>query len=255
MNIIAVTGISGGVGVTTVTAHLTATLAASKRSAIAFDFSAGNTLRLHFAMNWHDKAGLAPQVLADKPWQHAAYRSAGNIDFVPLGEVEGRDTSTSFDAWAEKRPGWFSTMLDEIDIPANSLIICDCSRLGNRLASDILSTATLALIVLAPDAIAYANAKKAKQVTLSAGAKEASFVINGFNPGRLLDQDVTRLMLTDFRTSLAPVNIHQDESVREALATMQTVFDYAPSCQAAFDFTALGTWMVSRLAHLRENAS
>lgn len=256
MNVIAVIGTGGGVGVTTVTAQLAVALAAQQRRAIAFDFSPGNALRLYFGMDWEDETGIAPQIIAKKPWHEAAYRSSSGIDFVPFGRIGRGYTAADFSAWVGKQPGWFSSRLEELDEPSDTYIICDCPRTeGNALCTQTLTAACLTLIVLAPDALSYAAAIATSQMALAQGAQEIAFVVNGFNSARTLDRDVTTLMRTDFPHDLAPVIIHRDESLREALASKQSVFEYSPSSQAAYDFAGLALWVVAHLAHVRKKAA
>ncbi len=256
MNVIAVIGTGGGVGVTTVSAHLAAGLAAQQRRAIAFDFSPGNALRLCFGMDWDDESGIAPQVTAGKPWHEAAYRSASGVDFVPFGRMGSGYTPADFSAWVGKQPAWFSSSLEELDEPSDTYVICDCPRTENdALCSQTLTAASLTLIVLAPDALSYAAAIATSRTALAQGAQEVAFIINGFDSARTLDRDVTTLMRTDFKHSLAPVTIHRDESLREALASKQSVFEYSPSSRAAYDFAGLAMWVVAHLAHVRKKAA
>lgn len=255
VNVVAVTGTAGGVGVTTVAAQFAAWLAAHNRRAIAFDFSPGNALRLHFGMAWGDGTGIVPQVLAGKPWHEAAYLSASGISFVPFGQTKGGDGIAGFCARLAGQQAWFSSRLKELDEPAEAFVICDCPHSEGALRSQALAAADLVLIVLAPDALSYAAAGDAAQGAFSGGARNVAFVINGFDPTRTLDRDVAVLARTNLQKSLAPVVVHRDESLREALASKQSVFDYAPASQASHDFAALAMWMIARLARPGQRAA
>ncbi|MBZ0093571.1 MAG: cellulose biosynthesis protein BcsQ [Burkholderiales bacterium] len=255
MKVITIIGTGGGVGVTTVSAQLATGLVAQSRRSIAFDFSPGNALRLHFGMGWEDETGIAPQIIAGKPWHEAAYRSASGVDFVPFGRLEDSHTVADFVAWLDKQPAWFSSRLEELDEPADTYVVCDCPRIEGALCSQVLATAHLTLIVLAPDALSYAAATASAQAALAQGAQEIVYVINGFDPARALDRDVATLMRANFQHCLVPVILHRDESLREALASKQSVFEYAPSSQATYDFAALAMWVVAHLAHAQEKAA
>lgn len=255
MKVISIIGTGGGVGVTTVTAQLAAALVVQNRRALAFDFSPDNVLRLHFGMAWEDGTGIAPQVIAGKPWHEAAYRSASGVDFVPFGCLEGGHTAADFNAWLEAHAPSFSSRLEELDEPADTYVICDCPRTEGTLRVQALAAAHLTLIILAPDALSYAAVHAAAGSAFAQGAREVVFVLNGFDSARTLDRDVAALMRTDFPYRLAPVVLHRDESLREALASKQSVFEYAPSSQAAHDFAALAMWLVIQLASAREKTA
>lgn len=253
MNVIAVAGTCGGVGVTTVAAQLAAGLVAQRRHTIAFDFSPDNALRLHFGMAWDDETGLAPAIITGQPWHETAFRSAGDVDFIPFGKPGDGHTAADLEPSLAAQPRWLASCIEELDMPAETYVICDCPRTDSALRSQALAAADLTLIVATPDALSYASACAAAEAAWEQGAREIAFVLNGFDPTRALDQDVAMLMRTDFSANLAPVVLHRDESLREALASKQSVFDYAPSSRAVYDFSALAMWVVAHMAHPHEN--
>lgn len=245
MKVVAVLGAGGGVGTTTVAAHLAAALVAKQRHTLALDFSPGNLLRLHLGMEWADETGLAPQLLSGKPWHEAAYRSGGGVDFIPFGRPPQGQSAADFWAWLRKRPNWFARRL--LQLHAGTFVVCDCPSGEEAWRGQILPSSSLALIVLAPDAASYARAGEVARGAAANGAREVAFLLNGFDPVRHLDRDIASLLRHDLQPSLAPVVIHRDEAVREAFAASQTVFDYAPAGRAAFDFAALGSWVSVRV--------
>lgn len=255
MNVVAIKGGGGGVGVTTIVAQLTAQLTAQHRRTLAFDFSPSNVLRLHFGMPWSDDTGLAPQVLSGKPWHEAAFRSAGAIDFVPFGRVNGGMTTSDFSAFLNRDKEWFANRIKELDMPPDSLVICDCPADEEILQAQVMSTARLALVVVAPDAISYASATIAVETALSQGAGEVFLLLNGFDSTRALDRDISLLLHNESRHRFVPVTIHRDEHLREAVACKQTVLEYAPASRAAYDFDALAAWLYIHLSQVKSGAS
>ena len=200
-------------------------------------------------MTWEDETGLSTQVLSGLPWNEAAFRSPSGTDFIPIGNA-----LQDFDAWLKSHPGWFEKRMAEIDLQ-EGFVICDCPDRRSALGSQILGASRLALVVLSPDALSYATGERTKREALSAGAAAAFFIVNQFDPTRMLDRDLEALIHADFREDCLPILIHRDESVREALANKETVFDYAPSCQAASDFSALAMWLIAHCAKEREKAA
>lgn len=256
MKVVAIIGANGGAGATTVTAHLAAALAAQNKSVLGMDFCPENFLRLHFGMLWNDGTGFAPQLLAGQPWHEAAFRSAGGVDFVPFGQLPSEAALQRLCDWFSRHPDWFGERLKEVQLPADTLVICDCPRLSATLSAQVLARADLVLVVMTPDAISYAAATQTLHAVMAEGegAPPASIVLNAFDPSRDLDRDIAALLRTGFQRALAPVTVHRDESLREALACKQTVFDAAPSSQAAYEFSALATWVVAHVHQLRQAA-
>ena len=250
MNVVAVSGIGGGVGSTTVAAHLSAALVAQSRRCLAFDFSPANTLRLHFGMDWNDHRGLAPQLLATSPWHEAAYRAATGVDFLPFGEDSDDTAAGRLADFLTDQPQWFSNRLELLDEPQEAFAICDTSVHARALRRQAFRAAQLVLIVLMPDALSVGVAAASKRRAVEYGASDVVFVLNGFDSTRQLHQDIVSLLRAQLSPALAPVLLHRDEHLCEALANKQTVFDYAPTSQACGDFQVLATWVVARLMRL-----
>lgn len=247
MSLVVAIGAAGGVGATTVAAHLAAALARKGRLGAAVDLCPDNALRLHFGMEWSDPAGFALQVLAGRQWAEGAYLSSGGVPFLPFGGTADDGEVAHFAAWLEGQPGGLAGCLDLIPQRPDQAVVADAPRMPWRLGRQALAGAQLALVVAAPDAPSYASLPGLLEAAAAAGAAETWVLLNGFDPTRSLDRDMALLLSHDFGLRSAPVAIHRDESVREALACKETVFDYAPASRAAYDFESLAVWVLARL--------
>jgi cellulose synthase operon protein YhjQ len=249
MRVVSITGISGGVGATTVVAELAATLVSRGRRTLAFDFSTRNTLRLHFGMAWNDSHGLAPQVLSGKPWNEAAYRCENGVDFLPFGKCNEQDAA-SFFCLLQQDADWLSSCLGQLDADDDTCVLIDCPATGSTLCPQAQALADLILVVLEADTLSYAAFAESQTGVAPEHAGKVFYLLNGFDPTRELDRDIAKLLRADLGQRLCPVTIHRDESVREALASKLSLDAYAPSSQAAADFAALSTWLVAKLANV-----
>ena len=63
-----------------------------------------------------------------------------------------------------------------------------------------------------------------------------------------LPGDVVRVVRSDLGARLVPTVIHQDESVKEALAFDQLVLQYAPHSEATRDLSQAAAWLSKKLA-------
>lgn len=251
-------GAVGGAGATTVAAHLSTALALQQRHALAFDWCAENRLRLHFGMPVADGGGWASSLLAGSGWHAAAYRSNsgsnGGVDFIPFGHLLNDRQLDRLADWLREHPHWFGEQLALLRAPEDTIVVCDCPRMPAALRDQVLAAAGLVLTVCAPDTVSYVTATHIAQGAAEAGAPHTAIVLNGFDASRQLDRDVALLLRAQHKARFAPVVIHRDESLREAVACKQTVFDFAPSSQAAYDFSALATWTLARLGQVAQQA-
>ncbi len=71
------------------------------------------------------------------------------------------------------------------------------------------------------------------------------FVLNQSDNRRNISRDVTAFMQQRLGDSLLGV-VHRDESVAEANASQQSVYDFSPASAAAFDIELIG----KRVAHI-----
>ncbi len=248
MSVIAIIGAAGGSGTTTVTAHLATAIGQQDRPVLCFDFCPTNVLRLHFGAAFDDRDGFAAALLAGAPWQHAAYTSADGVRFLPFGALQDDAALERLSAWLHDRPYWFRDCIAALDLPAGTIVLCDCPRLPAALRSQVLAAADIVLVSCAPDPLSLASAGRlAGQLQASGnGGRIARILLNAFEAGRALDRDMQLVLRRQYGALAAPVTIHRDESLREALACKQTVFDYAPASQAAQEFSALATWAIVR---------
>lgn len=244
----------GGAGATTVAAHLSTALLLQQRETLAFDWCPENCLRLHFGMAAGDSTGWAASLIAGDKWYTASFRGSHGIDFIPFGILEDERALDRLAGQLKDEPFWFRNQLSILCVPADTIVVCDCPRMPAALRDQVLSVADLVLVVTRPDSVSYATAVHIAQGASQKDLMQTAIVLNGFDSSRQLDRDISLLLRTQHKRLFSPVVVHGDESLREAVASKQTVFDFAPSSQAAYDFSALATWSLARLGHSRAEA-
>lgn len=246
MNLVAVIGAAGGAGTTTVVAHLATAMAQQGKPVVCFDFCPENVLRLHFGAALSERDGFAAALLGERPWHEAAYASASGVRFLPFGSLDhdaGLDTITRF---LDARPHWFRDSLAAVDLAPDAIVVCDCPRLPSALRNQVLSAAELTLVACAPDPLSLASATRIAAQLHQGSMRTGAILLNHFEAARVLDRDMQLLLRRQHAALAAPIVIHRDESLREALAYKMTAFDYAPTSQAAQEFSALATWAIAR---------
>ncbi|MBC7414793.1 MAG: cellulose synthase operon protein YhjQ [Herminiimonas sp.] len=249
MRIVAIIGACGGAGSTTVAAHLASALVEQNKPVLGFDFCPTNVLRLHFGAALAEQPGFVTSLGSARPWQDACYTSASGVRFLPFGALPDDMALEYANAWMQASPRWFAEALASLDLAPDTMIICDCPLLPAALRSQALAVADLVIVVSSPDPLALASATHlARQLhdDGDAAGRICTILLNRFEAARRLDRDIQLLLQRQQGHLASPVIIHRDESLREALAHKQTVFDYAPATQAAHEFAALATWVIAR---------
>ena len=254
MKLIAVIGVVGGAGATTTVAHLAGALSLQKRHALSFDFCPTNFLRLHFGMSWADNGGFAASLMQGEDWHAAAYHSAGGLCFVPFGTLENEAALERLTERLNASPQWLKSELAAIQTDDDTIVVCDCPLAPGALRDQVLAAADLVLLICRPDTLGYAEATRIARAAQTEHAPATMIVLNGFDPSRRLDRDIAVLLRTQYKQFFAPVIVHRDEAVREAIACKQMVFEFAPASQAAYDFSALATWTLARLGQQEERS-
>ncbi len=87
MPVIALQGLRGGMGTTSVTAALAWALQQLGESVLAIDFTPDNLLRLHFNTPFELARGWARAEQDGGGWQEGALRYCENLDFLPFGRL------------------------------------------------------------------------------------------------------------------------------------------------------------------------
>jgi chromosome partitioning protein len=79
------------------------------------------------------------------------------------------------------------------------------------------------------------------------------YVINQIDQSRQLTRDVLKVLRQMLAGRVFPGVVHQDEGVSEALACDTTLIHYDPLSQAAADFRACGTWLMTTVDSIADS--
>lgn len=149
MPLICLSSPKGGVGKTTLAAHLAAILAARGLEVIAVDLDPQNSLRLHLGLPFHEENGFFSD--PPRPWTEVARGAAPRLRVLPHGTLDPRRSmrlqADLLDA-PERVTGSVREMLNQ----AGTVVIVDCPPGSSGGLSALVPLADLLLVVLLADA-------------------------------------------------------------------------------------------------------
>ncbi|MBD8215353.1 cellulose biosynthesis protein BcsQ [Erwinia persicina] len=243
MPIVALSGLRGGVGTTSVTAALAWALHRLGERTIAIDFSPHNQLGTHFNTPVMQTRGWAHSLRQQQPWQQSALRYTDQLDFIPFGQMPEderlacmRQPETLLAGW----PARLAALRREyrwvlLDIPAEMPAVSQA----------LLPQADHRLVLLNADGNCHL---RLHQTTFPA---QTLFLLNQFNAISKAQQDLHQLWLSTLK-AMVPLLIHRDEAVAEALLCKQPLGEYRPLSLGAEEIATLASWC---LINLKGNAA
>jgi cellulose synthase operon protein YhjQ len=242
MPTIAIASLAGGVGRTTLMAHLATLAARSGHWSLALEWDPQNAAALHFGAGQPPVDGLAARAERGEPWHEAALRSGDGVLLLPFGEI----ASGALCRWQsrlEAEPHWLHQALSQLNRPASGWTFIDTPRAPCTLLASAAHAADAVLLVLRADAAAAAQIDAA---TALADGRPFGAVINGFDAAQPLQVDVQAALLDALGDRLSPYSVHRDAAVPEAFARQLALPDAAPHAQAHHDLHGLWRWLQDR---------
>lgn len=232
MAVIALQGVRGGTGTTSVTAALAWGLAQLNEKVLVIDFSPENFLRLHFGMPVAQACGWRYAHNTGTSWKNSALRYHSHLDLLPYGHVATDDNNQPDFDWQKaitqlKNTGVYDWIL--IDSPA----------------ADPLPARTLAdrtVVLLHADTQSHL---RLHQYVLPANGH---YLLNQFIPSNQLQQDIL-LLWQETLPALIPVILHRDEAMAESLAAKQPVGEWKNNSKISREINTLANWFLLHLRH------
>lgn len=217
MALVLLSGLRGGVGVTSIAANLAMAVASGGHSAVLLDLSQASTLGLHF--------GLDPN--QPVPGFDAPAAATGPVHGVRL--LNAAPQAVSRDLGEGLSSGDFSFAGDVIHI-------ADLSGADASAAAQLRPHADLEICVLVPSAECLYDLPAA----LDSLPAETFFLLNRCDDSRRLGRHAASFV----RELLGPrliATVHADEAVAEAGAMMQPLARHSPASAALADIAAIAS--------------
>lgn len=254
MNVLAVVSAKGGVGKTTLTANLGAALGKGRR-VVCLDLDPQNALRLHLGVAMDEHDGISRCTLEDRRWNTAIFQSPGSPEVLPFGTITENDRD-AFEVHLAEHNNWLDRGLEHIQSASTDMAILDTPPGPSLYLQQALRVANYVLIVLHADAASYATVPAMESLVQRYCAdrsdfKGSAYVLNNVNTEKALSRDIVEILRANLGGRLTPMVIHQDEAVRESLASDQLLADYDPHCVATYDVASCADWVRDKMLSTR----
>lgn len=234
MAVIALQGLRGGVGTTSITAALAWGLQQLGESVLVIDMTPANLLRMHFNTDFAHSQGWARAEFDGIAWQDAALRYTELLDFLPFGQING-DEHAQFFTDVTRWIDWSRNINALRASGRYNWILLDVPSGMHPLAQHFTSLADSVINVIVPDTNCHI---RLHQQPLPQGV---FLLANQLVATSQLQEDIYQLWLQSL-PSLLPMVIHRDEAMAEASAVKQPLGEYYPHSLAAEEIMTLANW-------------
>ncbi len=227
----AIASAKGGVGKTTTTANLGATLADTGADVVVIDGDIGMA-NLGAALGVDPTGPTLHDVLADEAEpQQAAYEGPAGLTVVP--------GDTSLDSFAAAEPQRLDRVVEAFDNA--DFILIDVGAGVSHETSIPLSVSDAVVLVSTAERDALVDTEKTRQLTERLGGVVAGAVITRTDAATPIDEVVSGSLTANVLTT-----IPDDEAVRESIAVGEPLVSYAPHSEAAAGYRELARQLTGR---------
>ncbi len=251
MPLIAFASPKGGVGKTTLAAHVAALLAQRGHRVLALDLDSQNALRLQFSLPLRDEAGFLGEITHRPLWRQAAVETGYGLRLLPYGSVDplaALETTQALHADPELLAGPVREMLAD----PGQVVILDSPPGPTPAMSAVLPLVDLLVVVLLADAASAAqipviasNRWLGRGRLAARAGEKAVVVLNQVDLDAPLGSAVFDGAAEALGTRLVGA-VCRDEAVAEALADKRMLLD-ARDGPAAEDLRAVADAIAARL--------
>lgn len=234
---VAVIGMDGGTGKTTVCATLARALNGEGESVLLADFVEESVLPLYFGAK------------AVRTGSIHSFMMPNGHGFAPL-HLYADDVKTEVREATGDGSAKLSRLRETMDLLHSNVdrAIVDTQSGSPWRSLAVLQASTFNLIVIVPDLLSAMSVARMEQFIQEQDQEEIPisrpfYLLNKFDSARQLHLEIRDRMAQLVGNRLLPVPIRFSHEVAEALAAGTTVIDYVPHAGVVADFYSLASWL------------
>ncbi len=230
MPLIAIASPKGGVGKTTLTAHLAAILAGRGYKVTVLDLDPQNALRLHLGVSIREHGGFMARIRDQPAWKSCLQETDSGVKLLPFGAAEP-DEVLDIAAALGSDPGLLATPVQQMLADPNLVLLVDTPPGPGTAIAALYPMIDLMVLVLLADAGSAslvpqiaANRFMGRGSLAVRAAEKAVVVLNQFDAQAGLSSAVLDMAQRALGHRLLGA-VARDESVAEALADKRLLTD------------------------------
>ncbi|WP_455823847.1 cellulose biosynthesis protein BcsQ [Pseudomonas graminis] len=216
--VIALVSVNGGVGRSTLATALSSGLQRSGESVLAVELDPQNALRHHFGAG-ADVPGIGRTSLQNAQWDQIRQPGFAGCQLIAFGDTDTHQQE-NLQRWLQQEPDWLAQRLSALNLSTRHTVIIDTPAGNNVYFHQALSVADVVLVIAQADAASLGTLDQLDVLLAPHLEREqpprVQFVLNQLDEGNAFCLD----MAEAFRQRLghAPVEVHRDIAISEALA-------------------------------------
>jgi len=235
-SIIALSGLRGGAGTTSVAAMLADSLCHLGQSVLVIDLNDADLLRLHFNIPYASTAGWSTVTETPMAWMEQTYQVNPLLWVLPYGREAANGSQAD-----NVTPQWLGALPQQL-LTLEGLpqwILLDLPVRGLNYKA-LYEASILHLLVAEPDMAAHILLGQ-----YTGWLNQTRLLINRYNPALTASESVVIDWWQRYRSRLVPVSVHLDAHVNEALGHKMPATTYFPESSAAQSMRSLATWCLA----------
>lgn len=237
--VVALVSINGGVGRSTLATALSSGLQRQGESVVAVELDPQNALRHHFSVG-QDVPGLGRTSLENAQWEHIQQPGFAGCQVITFGDTDIQQQE-NLQRWLQRQPDWLAQRLSALGLSAGHTVIIDTPAGNNVYFHQALSVADVVLVVAQADAASLGTLDQLDVLLVPHLEREhpprVHFVINQLDESNAFNLDMVEAFKQ--RLGSAPLEVHHDMAISEALAFGTDPLDNRAMSLAADDINDL----------------
>lgn len=216
--VVALVSMNGGVGRSTLATALSSGLQRHGESVVALDLDPQNALHHHFGVS-ATLPGIGRTSLEHGKWSPLQQVGFAGCQVITFGDVDMEQQET-LERWLKHEPGWLAQRLASLGLSERQTVIIDTPAGNNVYFHQALNVADVVLVIAQADAACLGTLDHFDVLLAPHLAGErppvVHVVVNQVDESSAFSLD----MLEAFKHRLgkAPLEIHRDVAINEALA-------------------------------------
>lgn len=240
MELITFLPVKGGVGNTTLTANVAASLAKNGRNVLAIDMDPQNSLGTHLQLDPSEPWGL----VHDGITLDTVYKSPDNVNFVPFGKLQKIDFFF-IKKHLSKNKFWLKNLLSTQPCNRFDYILIDSPSLEDVFQTQAIAASNRIIVTMNPDPACLGNLSRTLDRINNLGGNETSvhLLVNKFNLQSKISRDIYGYINSKFNNKLLSHTINFDITITEALGFQIPISQHSRLTSLSIDIENIATWI------------